>query len=178
VAWASESFARPVQAVMHLVALAICLLATDAVAAESAVKADIVFSGMWWSEQQVVGMNPDHPPPMTTRAMLGQWNAEDNQWPPHPDVVDVDVTLTGKRSTSNVPVQIGYQWYAKGQFTPLKMLRKDTLNFDGETGQTLHSSIKVMEYLNQEHFPKRLRVVINIASQKPIIKELPLVLGD
>ena len=174
----SESFAGPFQAVIRLVALAICLLATDAVAAESDVKADIVFSGMWWSEQQVVGMNPDHPPPMTTRAILDQWNAEDNQWPPHPDVVDVDVTLTGKASTSNLPVQIGYQWHAKGRLTPLKILIKDNLHFDGGTAQTLHASVKVMEYLNQEHYPKRLRVVVNIASQKPIIKELPLVVGD
>ncbi len=173
----SEPFGCRLREAIRLVSLTACLLASNAVAAEPNVKAVIVFSGMWWSEQQVAGLDPNHPPAMTTRATLDQWNAED-QWPPHPDVVDVDVTLTGTQSASNVPVQIGYRWFAKGHLTPLRVLKNDLVTFASGSDQTLHASVKVGDYLNQGHLPKRLRVEIKIASQEPIVRELPFVVGD
>jgi hypothetical protein len=162
---------------IRLVFLAIVLLGVHASAlADAPVKAKIVFSGLWWTRQQVPGMDPDHPPPKETRATITNWDGSDPEWPPHPDIVDVDVTLTGPASAAKIPVTISYQWLERRHSTRPSILVQDTADLSSRSSRPLHATVNVSEYLDQEHFPDRLRIIVKIGAHPAIVKDLRFVL--
>jgi hypothetical protein len=142
------------------------------------VKIEIAFSGMWWSEDQLIGLDEDHPPPMATRVKLDQWIDEFDVLPPHPDLVDVDVTVKGARGSAKIPVRATYQWGFKGHFTAPKPLFQETVYLSSSPEPSFRGTINVMKYLNGRRLPDCLRVRVKVADQSPAIADLPVVVGD
>jgi hypothetical protein len=176
---AQQSLARASQTLTGLSGLLIgvVIFAPLLLAAEP-LKVDVTFSGLWWAQDQVDGMNPDHPPPKTTRVRFQEWNAEDNQWPPHPDVVDVDVAVSGAGTTTKAPVEIDYQYDVGGHLSPPKQLVKTDIDLPPGQSISLHGAIKVMDYLRKDHRPDFLKVTVKIAGQPTTTAQLSFVLGD
>src|SRR5262245_8658291 len=80
---------------------------TDATASQTAappaLRADVAFACLWWSEAQMEGLNPNAPPPKRTEVRITKWEYSDPVGVPHPDVVDVVVILAngGNQGVSN-----------------------------------------------------------------------------
>jgi hypothetical protein len=76
------------------------------------VSAEIAFTCLWWSESQMEGLNPNSPPPKNTEVKLTKWEYSDPVGVPHPDVIDVLVTLKNptNEALSNLEVEVGVQW--------------------------------------------------------------------
>jgi hypothetical protein len=76
------------------------------------VSAEIGFTCLWWSESQMEGLNPNSPPPKNTEVKLTKWEYSDPVGVPHPDVIDVVVTLKNPTHEvlSNLLIEIGLQW--------------------------------------------------------------------
>lgn len=173
-----QSFARPFQAMMG------ALLAIGAVAAlaplspaAAQIKVEVAFSGLWWGYEQLEGMDMRNPPPMTTRATIKEWDAGDNQWPPHPDMVDVDVTVAAEVALKE-PVEVSYQYEAKGRLTAPKKIVRSLIDLAPGATQVLHGSINVMGYISHLNRPKFVRVTTRIGKRPPVTADLPFVLGD
>ena len=102
-------------AALASVALLGAVLATtlpSRAASAPALRADIAFTCLWWSEAQMEGLNPNAPPPKNTEVKLTKWEYSDPVGVPHPEVIDVVVTLTntGSEAVSNVDVEVAGQW--------------------------------------------------------------------
>jgi hypothetical protein len=140
---------------------------------------EITFSGMWWSEDQLNGLDEKHPPPMATRIKLDQWIDDfDNVWPPHPDLVDVDVTLKGVHGSAKTPVRATYQLSFKGHFTAPKPLFNKMVDLSSGSERSVRGTINVMKYISYRRWPDRLRVRVNVGTQSPAIADLPVEIGD
>ena len=87
-------------------------MASPSKTATVGLEADIAFTCMWWSEAQMEGLNPNAPPPKNTEVTLKKWEYSDPVGVPHPDVIDVVVTLTntGSEAISNMSVEVAGQW--------------------------------------------------------------------
>ncbi|MGH9769804.1 MAG: alpha/beta hydrolase [Blastocatellia bacterium] len=69
------------------------------------VTATVSFRCLWWSEEQMKGLNPNSPPPKTTEVTIKRWEYLDPIGAPHPDVVDVVVDLRNQTDApANNPV--------------------------------------------------------------------------
>jgi hypothetical protein len=81
-------------------------------AASPALHADVAFACLWWSEAQMEGLNPNAPPPKKTEVKLTKWEYSDPVGVPHPDTVDVMVTLanSGGQALSNLDVEVAGEW--------------------------------------------------------------------
>lgn len=145
--------------------LAVLLASTTALASTSAaeqVKVDVVFSGLWWTQEQVLkfgeevtegmrrtGKQVDIPlPPKETRTVIREWSWEaDDMMPPHPDVVDVDVTVSASVSVKE-PVEISYQYEEGGRRAPAVVLTRSMINLAPGASQVVHGSIKTNAHGN------------------------------
>jgi hypothetical protein len=157
--------------------VAVAMLASLAHGAEP-IKVDVAFSGLWWAYEQLKGMDMSNPPPMTTRATIKEWDAGDNQWPPHPDVVDVDVTVTAGVALKE-PIEVSYQYEAKGRLTAPKRIISGVIDLAPGASQVLHGSINVMGYLSETHRrPRFVKVTAKVGRAPPVTAQLPFVLGD
>lgn len=102
-------------ALLTFAALVLAACASAPRPAESpapAVRADVTFACLWWSEAQMEGLNPNAPPPKNTEVKLTKWEYSDPVGVPHPDTVDVVVTLanSGGQGLSNLEVEVAGEW--------------------------------------------------------------------
>jgi len=75
---------------------------------------EVRFTSMWWSQAQMEGLNPNDPPPKNTEVELTRWEYSDPIGVPHPDVVNVVVTLKnrGQRPMSDLTITTEGEWKA------------------------------------------------------------------
>ena len=73
---------------------------------------EVSYRALWWSLEQMNGMNPNAPPPKTTEVQLGKWEYSDPIGVPHPDVVDVTVVVENhsNQPAINVVIAVGSRW--------------------------------------------------------------------
>lgn len=73
---------------------------------------EISYRALWWSLEQMNGLNPNAPPPKTTDVKLDKWEYSDPIGVPHPDVVDVAVAVENRsdRPARNVVIEVGSRW--------------------------------------------------------------------
>jgi hypothetical protein len=186
------SSARGVQAMMRtLLGISVATVAFVSLAsAAEPVKVDVVFSGLWWTEEQVTkwakdmaadmeraGRQVDTPlPPKETRTILKEWHSGD-MMPPNPEVVDVDVTVTVQAAVKE-PVEVSYQYEEKGRLTAPVTLVRSGIDLAPGAAQVLHGSINLYDYIKHEHFPKFIKITARIGKQPPVTAKLPIVLEE
>jgi hypothetical protein len=73
---------------------------------------DAQFDALWWSTAQMDGLDPNAPPPKTTRVRLSAWEYTDPIGVPHPDTVDVAVTLgrTVQGGLERLELEVAVEW--------------------------------------------------------------------
>jgi hypothetical protein len=154
-----------------LVSIALlCLLSGGIAAAASRLEAH--YECYWWSEDQMVGLNPNKPPPKETRVRIERWEYSDPIGVPNPDEVILVIHLG---STPPDAVSVRASWLTKKWSTP--ELRTLAVRRDGE--QVAEVKIPVRQFIYQMH-PKKLRSVITVKDQKDQVTtvDLPIVVGD
>lgn len=160
--------------------------------------ADINFTCKWWSEADMDGMNPNAPPPKTTEVKLTKWEYSDPIGVPHPDVVDIAITLKngGSSPLSDLEVEVAGKWmigtlrdasHAKwSDVTVLKQFKGAKVG-PGETitlriPVNLQSKMKALEA--QRKWPYSLRILATArfpettAALASTEKDLPIKPGD
>src|SRR5215472_4906630 len=75
------------------ISLTACSVPEHREPAAASLQADVSFTCLWWSEAQMEGLNPNSPPPKNTEVKLAKWEYSDPVGVPHPDTIDVVVTL-------------------------------------------------------------------------------------
>jgi hypothetical protein len=77
-----------------------------------AVSVRLEFRCLWWSPDEMEGMDPEDPPPKRTEVRLTQWEYTDPIGVPHPDVVDVvaEVTNEGAEPLTDATVTGAASW--------------------------------------------------------------------
>jgi hypothetical protein len=166
--------------------------------AVSAPRAEITFVCLWWSEAQMEGLNPNAPPPKTTEVQLAKWEYSDPVGVPHPDTIDVVVTLanTSDRAWSNLVVEVAGEWNegplqdaahaSWSQPAEIKKLQNVSVGPAGRQALRVPVDLKAkMDSLRQERkWPYGLRVTATVragASTQPLtraVAELPIKPGD
>jgi hypothetical protein len=76
------------------------------------IQTDLSFSCLWWSEDQQVGLSLNSPPPKTTEVKITEWQYSDPVSTPHPDQVDLIVSLANKdaQDLTNLEVEVSGEW--------------------------------------------------------------------
>ena len=125
------------------------------------VSAQARFLCKWWSEDQMNGLDPNHPPPKNTEIVIEKWDYSDPVGTPHPDVVDLVVEI---KNESDVPVaalsvEIEGQWKI-GPFA------KETLAKWGTPAKLKSTQLSSVA----SHHTESVRVPINVASKMAELK--------
>jgi hypothetical protein len=96
--------------------------------------------------------------------------------PPHPDVVDVDVTVASDGAVKE-RVEVSYQYKVKGRLTAPATLVRRAVDL-APASKVLHGSIHLQEYIDNVQHPTSVRVITRIGNRPPTIATLPVVIGD
>jgi len=170
----------------------------QAAPAGAAVRADVSFTCLWWSEAQMEGLNPNAPPPKNTEVKLTKWEYSDPVGVPHPDTVDAVVTLanSGGQALSNLEVEVAGEWKdgplrdaASAAWSQPAVLQKFQGVSVGPSGsQTVRVPVDLkarMESLEKRQaWPHSLRITATIrapGAPQPVAQtasELPIRPGD
>ena len=87
-------------------------------------KAKGTFRTLWWSTDQMEGLDVDSPPEKATEVTLERWEYSDPVGVPHPDTVDVLVRLDGGQKGLQVDVEASYR-FAVGPIDERAETRRD-----------------------------------------------------
>jgi hypothetical protein len=98
--------------VSALVVSVICSAQAPEATPHYPIQADVSFSCLWWSEDQQVGLSLNSPPPKTTEVKITEWQYSDPVSTPHPDQVDLIVSLSNKdaQNLTNLDVEVSGEW--------------------------------------------------------------------
>jgi hypothetical protein len=170
---------------------------TASAASPGTLHTDISFLCLWWSESQMEGMNPNSPPPKNTEVKLSKWEYSDPIGVPHPDTVDVAVTVQnrGSAALSNLEVEIRVQWKTGPEKKPSAAtwleptgLNKQGVSVEAGGQQTVRASVDLKKQMDQlekqKKWPFALRAIAevraagsaSVASQAQA--DLPIKPGD
>jgi hypothetical protein len=154
------------------------------------------FESMWWSSQQMENIDPNNPPPKTTRVTLSKWEYSDPVGVPHPDTVDFVATIRNAQGKAKATVtpKVQVQWM-EGSIkdrgtaswgTPVALEIGGPITVGGGETQQLRvpvdlaAKMKTMEATGR--WPWQLRVnLILLSDNRQIgqtLKELPITPGD
>jgi len=157
---------------------------------------EISFSCLWWSESQMEGLNPNSPPPKNTEVKLSKWEYSDPIGVPHPDTVDVAVTVHNptSESLSNLEVEIRMQWktgplgkQSAAIWSEPTVVKRQGISVEAGGQQTVRASVdlkKQMDQLDkQKKWPFVLRAVAEVRTPASGVvsqaqADLPIKPGD
>jgi hypothetical protein len=156
--------------------------AASQAAAPSALRADVAFVCLWWSEAQMEGLNPNAPPPKKTEVRITKWEYSDPVGVPHPDVVDIVVTLanSGNQVLSNLEVDVASEWKegslraaAGAVWSQPRVLRKFPEVSVGSSGQqVLRVTVNLKEKMDslgtQQKWPYGLRATVTVRDPRSV----------
>lgn len=136
---------------------------------------EISFWCLWWSESQMEGLNPNSPPPKTTEVKLSKWEYSDPIGVPHPDTIDVAVTVENpsNETVSNLEVEIRLQWKTGPQrkesaatWLEPTVLKQQGISIEARGQQTVKAPVdlkKQMDQLDkQKKWPFTLRAIAEV----------------
>jgi hypothetical protein len=137
---------------------------------------DVRFTAMWWSEAQMEGLDPNNPPPKSTEVELARWEYTDPVGVPHPDEMDILVSVANKGATplSDLIVTTEGEWRvgslgdepgAKwGESSVLR--RSDGIQVQGGSTQTIRVPVSLKQMMDalepQNRWPYGLRVNVRV----------------
>lgn len=87
----------------------LALLFALATLAPAQVTADLSFRCLWWSEAQMNGLNPNHPPAKTHEVTITKWEYSDPIGVPHPDTVDLVAEIRNAPPGATAEVLVRWQ---------------------------------------------------------------------
>ena len=156
---------------------------------------EISFLCLWWSESQMEGMNPNSPPPKNTEVKLSKWEYSDPIGVPHPDTVDVAVTVQnpGSEALSNLEVEIRVQWktgpegkQSAATWLEPTVLKKQGISVDAGGQQTVRAPVDLKKQMDQlgkqKKWPFALRAIAEVRTAGAVVSQgqadLPIKPGD
>jgi hypothetical protein len=85
------------------------------VRADGGQEIDASYHALWWSPNQMVGLDPNHPPKKATPVVLSKWEYSDPVGVPHPDIVTLVVTfkpniVAASRVSVRTRWRVGRKW--------------------------------------------------------------------
>jgi hypothetical protein len=171
--------------------------ATSAVPGKPNVSVEVSFRCLWWSPEQMNGLNPNAPPPKTTEVSIDKWEYSDPVGVPHPDKIDVVIQIKNESAdAASALADVTGRWRV-GPFTDEKRAewgatsslgREGPFRIEPSQAHTIRVPVdiatKMAELEKTEAWPYALRVDVSIAdagSQATLASaqaELPIFRGD
>ena len=154
------------------------------------------FECLWWSEAQMDGLDPNHPPAKETRVAIKKWEYSDPVGVPHPDVVDLVVQIknTSGDPVSQVAPAVQIQWLegpqskkqAAAWSAPAALPAQEALSIPAHESKLFRYSIDVrgeMARLAKQHgWPWSLRATVTTSVAGSALgstkADLPITPGD
>jgi hypothetical protein len=164
----------------------------------SGLTAEVEFRCLWWSTAQMENFDPNNPPPKATEVAIERWEYSDPVGVPHPDIVDVVVTLksNGGGGKGAVSATLSGQWRvgpikdaSSADWTPLQALKSwESVAIGEASSGVLRLPIDVAGRISALEktgaWPWAFRAVLTVAPERSNARlirrevELPIVLGD
>lgn len=162
------------------------------------ISSSVDFRCLWWSPEQMNGLDPDAPPPKATEVILQKWEYSDPVGVPHPDLLDVVVTVTNDSdiAVTNVAINVSVAWKIgnfkderRSDWTPITTL-EDSEPFSLEAHETkvLRVSVNLAEKITElnktNNWPYTLRAKAKVTKKDASLllavsqAELPIIAGD
>ena len=144
--------------------------------ADSAPKLTLIvahYECLWWSEQQMEGLDPNHPPRKETPTRITKWEYSDPVAVPHPDVVTLVAQIP---SEIKGDVRVAIQWKRK-KWSPVHVLKATSVVAEADGSRTLRADIAVDGEI-RAHRPGALRSVLLVGDRAVRTIDLPIELGD
>ena len=149
--------------------------ATEAPAAPT-LAVHVQFTAMWWSEAQMEGLDPNDPPPKNTEVELTRWEYTDPVGVPHPDIVNILVTVEnrGTKPVSDLTVTSEGEWKigpledeSHGRWGETVILGKaDRLQVPAASTRTIRVPVNLKQMMDalrpQDQWPYVLRVDVSV----------------
>ena len=133
------------------------------------------FECLWWSEREMEGINPDRPPPKTTRLRIAKWEYSDPIGVPHPDEVILVVRLRVPRDRA-VTLAPRVIWRQRGWGVPQTLPGRRVSLLAGQH-QVEEFTIPAAQMILDKG-ARHMRVGIIVDGQQMLQVELPIQGGD
>ncbi len=148
----------------NIIVLAAFIAGLAGCAPQPQVHETLRFECLWWSPQQIATLDPNRPPPKTTRVTISRWEYSDPIGVPHP--ATVDVVLHVDRPLGRAP-QLAVSWLGT---VPKREIRVMERRRDGYVAMLLLSDDAVQGY-------SRI-VVSTLVGGRTLTAVLPIIVGD
>lgn len=178
--------------------VAACSPASRLAAATPVVQVDVAFTCLWWSDAQMEGLNPNAPPPKNTEVTIKKWEYSDPVGVPHPETVDIVVTLvnTSGEILSNLEVEVSGAWKdgplhspARAVWSQPTVLKKfDGVSVGPSEPRTLRVPVEIKSRMDplykRGQWPFGFRTTVAVRRQgstEPLaraVTDLPIIAGD
>jgi hypothetical protein len=173
-----SSVCSAIAAALSILAAASCASSTETgatVANDLAVQ--VRFTTKWWSATQMEGLDPNNPPPKNTEVELARWEYSDPVGVPHPDVVDVLVTVENRNTVpvSALAVTAQGEWKigpignesSANWGEPVVLRKADGVQVAGKSTQVIRMPVNLKQMMDslegKNEWPYMLRVGVTVS---------------
>ena len=146
--------------------------ASSAVAANAPIQAH--YECLWWSSEQMIHLDPNHPPEKRTPTRIDHWEYTDPIGVPHPDVVTLVIEVP---ADTKGDVSVGFKWLISGKWVASATRAHPAASLAGDGSRTFRVDVRVKESI-EERKASRLRAVILVDGKTVKNANLPIQLGD
>jgi hypothetical protein len=156
-----------------LCCLGLCLVVPAASSAPKPPEPAAHYECLWWSEAQMEGLNPNHPPPKETVVKIAKWEYSDPVAVPHPD----SVTLVARIPAGlGGPLSVRVKW-KRQRWGVAQKLERISVAEEADGERQLSAEIPVGKEIDHLR-PRLLRSEILAGGRVIKTLDLPIELGD
>ena len=137
---------------------------------------DVRFAALWWSQEQMEGLDPNNPPPKNTQVFLTHWEYTDPVGVPNPDVMDVVITVDNKgaQPVSNLVVTAQGAWKVgpladetKAAWTePVALNKSEPFEIPAASKHEIRAQVNLKQMMDslrpEDRWPHMLRVSVDV----------------
>ncbi len=158
-----------------LVGLAFCTFHSRTAHADE-LQARAYFECNWWSAEQMIGMNPNRPPPKTTRTRLKKWEYSDPIGVPHPDKADLVVEVEAGSTPLSGTLNVLLQWKRK-TWSPAQLQYETALTLAAHQRERLVVPVDLAPIMRSPR-PSLLHAIVLMNKRRLTGVDLPIVAAD
>lgn len=133
------------------------------------------FECLWWSEREMSGIDPNRPPPKTTRVRIAKWEYSDPIGVPHPDEVILVLRLRAAQARE-VTLAPRVSWRLRG-WQPAQALGIRRVTLAAGEARVEEFTIPVARMI-LDRVSRRMRVAVLLDGRQALQLELPIQGGD
>ena len=138
--------------------------------------ASIAFECLWWSSDQMIGLDPNRPPPKATKVRLEKWEYSDPVGVPHPESIDIVIEIDAGAEAVRKTMEVSVRWKVK-KWLSSKIILKAPLELQRGEHKKVVVSVEIGPDIDRLK-PSLLQANMTFGGLTVARSNLPVLVGD